>query len=104
MTTVEVLRETRGKIAQGWTAGATARNAAGVTVTALSPDATCYCIYGAAIAVGATIDERLAAYSVLERFTNGARVDAFNDVHIHSQAEALAWLDFGIAAAEAEAA
>lgn len=99
MTPLEVLRAARAKVAQGWTRCATARDSLGQPIAPLSPDATCWCIFGAAIAAGATIDERLAAYEVLRRFTNGIAVDAFNDLPEQTQEGVLAWLDVGITTA-----
>lgn len=104
MTTIEVLRGMRRKVEQGWTQGSAARSALGGPVSPLMPDATCWCIYGAAIAAGANIDERLAAYAVLKRFTNGAAVDAFNDLPDQTRVDVLAWIDRAVELAEREAA
>lgn len=104
MTTVEVLRGTRAKVIQGWTRCTTARDSLGRPIAPLSTEASCWCLFGAAIAAGANIDERLAAYEVLRRFTSGVAVDAFNDLPDQTQEGVLAWLDLGIEAAESEAA
>lgn len=104
MTTVEVLRATRAKLAQGWTQCATARDTQGWPVVPLHPGAIRWCPYGAAIAAGASLDERLLSYEVLRRFTNGAAPDAFNDHPDQTHVSILCWLDRSIEAAESEAA
>lgn len=104
MNAVDVLRGIRSKLAQGWTRGASARNAEGAAVIPVAIDACAWCIYGAACAVGACLDERLAAYRYLRRFTNGATADAFNDLPDQTQVSVLCWVDRAIQAAELEAA
>ncbi len=103
MTPVEVLRGTREKLAQGWTKGATARDCNGKPVSPTEPTAACWCVYGAAIAAGASLDERLLAYTFLRKVNGGIAVDAFNDTTKHQEV-ILEWITLAIGVAESEAA
>jgi hypothetical protein len=97
VTTLEILRATRAKLEQGWCKGATARDASGAPVPPNAEEAVCWCVFGAAITTGAVWHERQAAYHVLERFTDGAAIDQFQDLATTLD-EVLAVIDLGIEA------
>lgn len=53
MNTLDILKAARAKLAQpgAWTTGCSARNADGEDVGVCTNDATCWCAYGAVVAV-----------------------------------------------------
>lgn len=103
MTTAEVLKSARAKIAIGWCQGTAMVDAQG---RPSGPgDATCYCAIAACHA--ATPDVLLAgdlAYSFLCRVVPGGRVSSWQDAPEHTKAEVLELFDRAIVLAESEAA
>ena len=105
MTTVEILKAARAKIAdeKHWTKGAEARDVAGKSVSPQSRKAVCWCSLGALSA--SAMPYSFAAYSfaalgfvqaIMNSQSKG--VSRFNDSHTH--AEVLAAWDAAIADAE----
>lgn len=115
VTTVEVLRAARARIAEpeDWTRCAAARDDLGEPTYPSSPQATCWCALGAAWAVSDIVDETyLLAYALPPEFrtrfgqtyTNPTPLVAvYNDHPLTTHADILALYDRAIAAAEAVA-
>ena len=102
-TVVEILKEARELVAKGWTRGCSARDAKGDFVRPESPDATCWCAYGAV--ARATDDEATGKWAIATRYLGdavGYHVPAFNDAPGRTQVEVLAVFDAAIAKAKAD--
>jgi len=101
MTTLEVLRGARAKIAQGWCQGASARDADGQLTGVTQPDACCWCAIGAVYAAAPLEpDSGDAAFEYLARVTPGHLIGTWNDDPSRTQAEVLALFDRAIAQQE----
>lgn len=101
MTALDLLREGRERVARGWTQGAYARDAAGRSVYAWTPEACAWCALGAMRGVGRSGAEYDEARATLERLTPARSVSSFNDAPTTTQADVLALFDRAIATAGA---
>ena len=113
MTTVEFLKETRAKLAQGWTQGEFARKD-GVPTSTSALDSDCWCVVGAlgyvALLHGdydmpAKFAARSALVDAIGAEFEGWRfsLPRWNDDPARTQGEVLAVFDKAIAAEEAKA-
>lgn len=105
MTTLEVLRGARAKIAQGWCQGTAARDANGVTSSCFMELGACsWCAIGA-IYGAAPVDElgeasADAAIAALVTHVPGNAIAPWNDSPSRTQAEVLELFDRAIATEE----
>lgn len=114
MTTVEFLKETRAKLAQGWTQGEFACKD-GVPTDASALDSDCWCVVGALGHVALLhgdydMPAKFAARSALVEAIGvsefegwGFSLSRWNDDPARTQDEVLALFDKAIAAEEAKA-
>lgn len=102
-TTAAVLREARKLIEtpERWTKYALARTKQGEHVDASSPDAVCFCGYGAIYRVAGSAISAQPALAVLDSVVDGGDFPTWQDQADH--AEALAAFDRAIAAEEEDA-
>lgn len=100
-TVADKLREARALIERGWTQEEFARSKTGRTVKTNSPQAVCWCAYGALIQVDGESD----AYPWLCKAIDpeGDMVTRWNDAPERTQAEVLEAFDKAIDLAEQEA-
>jgi hypothetical protein len=99
MTTLEILKGARAKVAQGWCQHAYALNSLGVSVGVKDEDACRWCPAGAVIALG-DFDENQNAYDALlaaAEWPGAPMVTEWNDQKGRTQAEVLAAFDKAIA-------
>jgi len=96
---IEVLKEAREKIRQGWCQGGPARDHRDATISTGDPNACKWCLFGALMAVTDDWDGPRAA---IKEFT-GCSLAEWNDAPGRTKAEVLALLDKAIERAEAEA-
>ena len=104
MTTLEVLRAARERIAKGWTRGTAARNAAGRSVNVRDPGAVQFCAVGAIMAACDGDTDTACVIRDLFADANGLDdpVSTWNDSR-RTQADVLAAFDRAIAREEARA-
>lgn len=91
-TTLDILTEARGYVAQGWTQGATARMSDGTPISPRKDAAVCWCIVGAALRAGDPVE----AWSALAAHLNGCLVTVWNDAPGRTQEEVLTLFDKAI--------
>lgn len=108
MTTLDILKAARAKVAQGWTQGESARDAYGKPRAATAQDAVCWCVIGAIDSVVwpnfqprsepiAVIRKAIGLESPWMPITSLAD---WNDAKTRTQAEILAAFDKAIVAEE----
>lgn len=112
---LQLLRDARAKLATGWTQGNFARDHLGAPISAQSPDATCWCAWGAVrasmdhdralwAADDAAHDELYEALASVEGLDYAGAIVEYNDAAERTQADVLALFDRAIAAVEARLA
>lgn len=102
---MNVLVEGRGRVEKGWTKGAYARDATGVSVNERSPKAVAWCASGAIRSVirnDVAHAARLALESVVDYQGSWAPLVGFNDDEATTQADVLALYDRAIRSARSE--
>lgn len=94
MTTLETLKAMRELLSapERWTKGECARDASGNRVDISSPDATCFCLIGAAGLVG----EFKSVMDLLDRLVAPGPASCWQDAPERTHAEVLALLDRAI--------
>ena len=100
MTTVEILKAARAKIAdeKHWTQVASARDSQGIEVSPVSPKAVSWCSTGALTASAMTFPDAAWNFIWASMKSPPAGMGFYNDSHTH--AEVLAAWDAAIADAE----
>lgn len=101
-TTIDILTNARARIAGGWCQGMSAIDAQSIAVSATSPRAVCFCVYGALDSTGLHIDE--SVYTLIKE-ANGLPgnmpLSRWNDAPERTQADVLEAFDHAIAKANA---
>lgn len=99
-TVIEVLKEARSKVAQGWCQGPCAVNADGMSVPPESAKACKWCVYGALeVVAGEEPDVRRMAELILDKEANAPAYSncvGFNEYPGRTQAEVLDLFDRAI--------
>lgn len=72
-----------------WATGAFARDARGLSCGADTPQAVCWCSYGALDRAGGPTDERFEAARVLKTVIGSEALSHFNDTHTHAEVVAV---------------
>lgn len=101
MTTLEILKAARAKLAQGWTQGAFARDADGLPVNVCHPKATCWCITGAFRSLPPEADFMQARIALKSSLSGDPQLSEWNDVRGRTQADVIELFDHVIAKLEA---
>ena len=102
---IDTLKGARDLVAQGWTKGVFARDAADHAVTAVNGKAVCWCASGAILWMRGGdffVDHDRKSAEALFKIAAGTRsISTWNDDPARTQAEVIAAFDKAIAIAEA---